>query len=180
MFAELLTENLYERIDGKPYDRSDFHHDPTRYRCVFRYYLPHCDMLINGIYWDVKMDRLFSENDTRMPAFKPKVIADISCDINGSVPITIKDTKISDPVFGYDPVSMQECAPYQDHSIDIMSVSNLPAELPRDASEGFGAMLIEYVIPELLKSESAIVDNATICSHGKLRPEFEYLADYAY
>ena len=180
VFAELLTENLYERIDGKPYDRSDFHHDPTRYRCVFRYYLPHCDMLINGIYWDVKMDRLFSENDTRMPAFKPKVIADISCDINGSVPITIKDTKISDPVFGYDPVSMQECAPYQEQSIDIMAVSNLPAELPRDASEGFGAMLMEYVIPELLKSESHIIDNATICSEGKLRPEFEYLADYAY
>lgn len=180
VFAQLLTENLYERIDGKPYDRSDFHHDPTRYRCVFRYYLPQCDMLINGIYWDAQMDRLFSENDTRLSTFRPKVIADISCDINGSVPITIRDTKISDPVFGYDPASMKECPPYSEESIDIMAVSNLPAELPRDASEGFGSMLIEYVLPELFKPESAIISNATICTGGKLTAEFEYLADYAY
>lgn len=180
VFAQLLTENLYERIDGKAYDRSDFHHDPTRYRCVFRYYLPQCDMLINGIYWDERMDRLFSENDTRMTTFRPKVIADISCDINGSVPITIKDTKISDPVFGYDPMTMKACEPYQENSIDIMAVSNLPAELPRDASEGFGAMLIEYVVPELLKPESIVIQNATICKAGKLTHEFEYLADYAY
>lgn len=180
VFADLLTENLYERIDGKPYDRSDFHHDPTRYRCVFRYYLPQCDMLVNGIYWDERMDRLFSENDTRMSTFRPKVIADISCDINGSVPITIRDTKISDPVFGYNPMTMKECEPFQENSIDVMAVSNLPAELPRDASEGFGAMLMEYVVPELLKPESAIIENATICLDGKLTSEFEYLADYAY
>jgi alanine dehydrogenase len=180
VFAQLLTENLYERIDGKAYDRSDFHHDPTRYRCVFRYYLPQCDMLINGIYWDERMDRLFSENDTRMSTFRTKVIADISCDINGSVPITIRDTKISNPVFGYDPMTMKECEPFQESCIDIMAVSNLPAELPRDASEGFGAMLIEYVVPELLKPESVVIQNATICKAGKLTHEFEYLADYAY
>lgn len=180
VFAVLLTENLYERIDGKAYDRSDFHHDPTRYRCVFRYYLPTCDLLINGIYWDTRMDRLFSENDTRMPSFNISVIADISCDVNGSVPITIKDTKIFDPVFGYDPNTMKECPPYTEKSIDIMAVSNLPTELPRDASEGFGSMLLEYVIPELLKTESQVIQHATICSNGKLTHEFEYLADYAY
>lgn len=180
VFAVLLTENIYERIDGKPYDRSDFHHDPTRYRCVFRHYLPHCDMLINGIYWDNKMDRLFSENDTRQSTFKPKVIADISCDINGSVPITLRDTTIQEPVFGYDPASMKECPAYTDHCIDVMAVSNLPAELPRDASENFGAMLMEYVVPELMSKNSSIIENATICENGKLTPEYEYLADYAY
>jgi len=180
VFAVLLTENLYERIDGKAYDRSDFHHDPTRYRCVFRYYLPQCDMLINGIYWDEKMDRLFSENDARMSTFGPKVIADISCDVKGGIPITLKDTKIFDPVFGYDPSTMSVCEPYQENTIDIMAVSNLPTELPRDASEGFGAMLLEYVLPELLKPESQVIANATICSNGKLGHDFEYLADYAY
>ncbi|MDP2175370.1 MAG: NAD(P)-dependent oxidoreductase [Bacteroidota bacterium] len=180
VFAVLLTENLYERIDGKPYDRSDFHHDPTRYRCVFRYYLPHCDLLMNGIYWDSKMDRLFSENDTRQPTFGIKVIADISCDVNGSVPITLKDTKIDDPVFGYNPQTMQMCEPYQKDCIDIMAVSNLPTELPKDASEGFGEMLMEYVLPELLKEESAIIHNASILVNGKLTNEYAYLADYAY
>lgn len=180
VFSVLLTENLYERIDGKAYDRSDFHHDPTRYRCVFRYYLPSCDILMNGIYWDTKMDRLFSENDTRLPSFNISVIADISCDVNGAVPITIRDTKINDPVFGYDPKTMKECPPYTEKSIDIMAVSNLPTELPRDASEGFGSMLLEYVIPELMKTESQVIENATICTNGKLTAEFEYLADYAY
>ncbi|MES2618419.1 MAG: NAD(P)-dependent oxidoreductase [Bacteroidota bacterium] len=180
VFAELLTENLYERIDGKPYDRSDFHHDPTRYRCVFRYYLPYCDMLINGIYWDEKMDRLFDINDTRQPTFKTKVIADISCDINGSVPITVKDTKITDPVFGYSPSTMGVTEPFLSDTIDVMAVSNLPTELPRDASEGFGQMLIDYVLPELIKPHSPIIDAATICKDGKLTHDFEYLADYAY
>ncbi len=180
VFAVLLTENLYERIDGKPYDRSDFHHDPTRYRCVFRHYLPNCDLLINGIYWDQKMDRLFSENDTRQANFNIKVIADISCDVNGSVPITLKDTKISDPVFGFDPQTLQMCEPYLDNTIDIMAVSNLPTELPKDASQGFGEMLLEYVLPELLKPESTVIQNATICQEGQLNSEFAYLADYAY
>ena len=180
VFAVLLTENLYERIDGKAYDRSDFHHDPSRYRCVFRHYLPHCDLLINGIYWEEKMDRLFSEADTRNSPFKIKVIADISCDVQGSIPITLKDTKIYDPVFGYDPISMSICEPYTANSIDIMAVANLPTELPKDASEGFGAMLIEYVLPELFKSESPIIDQATICKAGKLTENYEYLADYAY
>jgi saccharopine dehydrogenase (NAD+, L-lysine forming) len=180
VFTDLLTEQLYERIDGKPYDRSDFHHDPTRYRCVFGYYLPHCDMLINGIYWDNRMDRLFSENDTRQPTFKTKVIADISCDIEGSVPITLKDTSIADPVFGYDPMSMKMVDPYLENTVDIMAVSNLPTELPRDASEGFGAMLIEYIVPELLKEKSLIIENASICKEGRLMADYEYLADYAY
>jgi saccharopine dehydrogenase (NAD+, L-lysine-forming) len=180
VFSVLLTENLYERIDGKAYDRSDFHHDPTRYRCVFRYYFPSCNLLVNGIYWDNRMDRLFSENDTRMPNFNISVIADISCDINGSVPITIKDTKIFDPVFGYDPNTMKECPPYTEKGIDIMAVSNLPTELPKDASESFGSMLLEYVVPELLKPESQVIENATICRDGQLNPEFAYLADYAY
>lgn len=180
VFCMLLTENLYERIDGKAYDRSDFHHDPTRYRCVFRHYLPYCDLLINGLYWEASMDRLFSENDTRLSTFRPKVIADISCDINGSVPVTIRDTTIDNPVFGYDPATMKECPPYGESSIDIMAVSNLPTELPRDASEGFGSMLLEYIIPELLKPGSEIIEKATICSGGKLSREYEYLADYAY
>ncbi|NQW43027.1 MAG: alanine dehydrogenase [Bacteroidetes bacterium] len=180
VFADLLTENLYERIDGKPYDRSDFHHDPTRYRCVFRHYLPYCDLLMNGIYWDIKMDRLFTENDTRQPTFKIKVIADISCDVNGSVPITIRDTQIDNPVFGYNPSTMKECEPYTTESIDIMAVSNLPTELPKDASEGFGNMLVEYVLPELQKPNSAIIQAATICKDGKLTTDYEYLADYAY
>lgn len=180
VFAELLTENLYERIDGKPYDRSDFHHDPTRYRCVFRYYLPFCDLLVNGIYWDEKMDRLFDINEIRLPTFKPKVIADISCDINGSVPITVKDTKISDPVFGFSPSTMGVTEPYLADTIDVMAVSNLPTELPKDASEGFGQMLLDYVLPELMKPESPIIEAATICRDGRLTRDFEYLADYAY
>ncbi len=180
VFAVLLTENLYERIDGKAYDRSDFHHDPSRYRCVFRHYFPYCDLLINGIYWDNKMDRLFNEQDTRLQTFNIKVIADISCDINGSIPITYKDTTIQDPVIGFSPMTLGPCEPFSPEGIDIMAVSNLPTELPRDASEGFGQMLIDYVIPEILKPTSTIIENATICNHGKLNSEYEYLADYAY
>ncbi len=180
IYSVLLTENLYERTDGKPYDRSDFHHDPSRYRCVFKHYIPYCDLLINGIFWEARMDKLFSVEDIKNQWFNIDVIADISCDINGSVPITYKDTKMEDPIIGFSKQTLQPCLPFSEHSIDIMAVSNLPTELPKDASQQFGEMMIEYILPEMLKSQSDIIDNATICKNGKLSKDYEYLSDYAY
>ena len=75
---------------------------------------------------------------------------------------------------------MQAEAPFQTHVIDVMSIDNLPNELPRDASEFFGKQFIENILPDLLHIEhSGIIQGATICAEGKLTPLFEYLSDYA-
>jgi hypothetical protein len=60
----------------------------------------------------------------------------------------------------------------------MMTIDNLPNELPRDASEDFGNMLISRVLPELIKEKSSMLDKATITQHGKLTERYDYLMDY--
>ena len=115
------------------------------------------------------------------PAFKIKVIADITCDImpGASVPCTIRPSKIADPIYGFDPKTGQECAPFLPEGIDIMAIDNLPSELPRDASDFFGRQLINNVLPELIKGrESAAMMRGMIAEKGALGPKFGYLADW--
>ena len=60
-----------------------------------------------------------------------------------------------------------------------MAVSNLPCELPRDASEDFGNEMLDKIFPYLMDGDSAqVLSNATICNEGNLSLNFEYLRDY--
>ncbi|MNL53007.1 hypothetical protein D3C87_1762230 [compost metagenome] len=116
------------------------------------------------------------------PAFKLNVISDVTCDIDGSVPVNMGASTIADPVYGYDKNTGKQTAPFINDNaiIDIMAVDNLPNELPRDASNMFGDHIIKHILPELMAGDSTILDRATICSKGKLGSHFEYLSDYAY
>jgi hypothetical protein len=75
-----------------------------------------------------------------------KVVGDISCDINGPVACTLRS---STTVYGYLPSDDKEVDVFHPAAIVVM-VDNLPCELPKDASEGFGSMFMEYVIPAFL------------------------------
>jgi hypothetical protein len=107
-----------------------------------------------------------------------KVVADISCDVEGSVPITWKATTIKDPVIGWSRREQKPCEPWTDDSIDVMAVSNLPNELPCDASEEFGEHMLQYVFPELLSAQSRMIAGATITEAGSLTAPYAYLQDY--
>ncbi|MCK5369669.1 MAG: alanine dehydrogenase, partial [Cyclobacteriaceae bacterium] len=113
-------------------------------------------------------------------SFKIRVIADISCDINGSVPTTIRPTTIEDPVYDYDLQNLMELEAFSNEKqLSVMAIDNLPNELPRDASESFGEQLIKFVLPELLKDgDQPIIKNATIAEDGDLTEKFDYLRDY--
>lgn len=180
VFAHFDYSRLYEHKEGFSFNKSHFYHHHKEYRCLFPDYVQHVDMLINGIYWEKDMDRLFQKEDVSLPGFNIKVIADISCDIEGSVPITLKDTTIGDPVFGFNREDGMTCSPYTKDSIDIMAVSNLPAELPRDASASFGESMCSEILPLLCADpENEIIKNATITENGRLTKTFEYLKEYA-
>jgi hypothetical protein len=179
VYVQLKGADLYGRKDQGRYDREDFHHHPDQYECLFNQYIPHTDILMNGIFWDVQMPRLFSINRVAEPGFRIQVIADITDDYNGSVPINLGDQSIENPVYGVDRQSFQKTAPYLPGSVDVMAVGNLPNELPRDASKYFGEQLIKYILPDLLSGGSPIIDGATIVKNGKLTPKFDYLQDYA-
>jgi len=178
-YVHLVPEDFYRHKEGRMWDKADFYHNPENYVSSFFPYTRKCDMMLNAIFWNEKIPRFFSIYDMKSPEFGIKVIADISCDINGSIPATVKDTTIEDPVFGFHPLSESVEPPFLPNTIDIMAVSNLPCELPLDASFAFGEQLIKHVLGHLIKSnDDPMISRATIAADGKLMKRFAYLEDY--
>ncbi len=183
VYTHLKGHTLYRRHDNGTYHRDDFHKNPQDYECTFPQFLSKADILMNGIYWDCNVPRLFEKEAIQTADYKMNVIADITCDIEGSVPINLGASTIADPVYGVDRDTFERVAPFQNTNavIDLMAVDNLPNELPRDASRHFGLHLEKYVLNELLQPErSEILERATLCKNGKLTSYYEYLSDYAY
>ncbi|OSZ79002.1 alanine dehydrogenase [Chitinophagaceae bacterium IBVUCB1] len=182
VYTHLKGGDLYARKDNDLFSRDDFHAHPEAYKCLFTKYIPQTDVLMNGIYWDADIARLFEKQDIQRNDWRVSVIADITCDVDGSVPINVGASTIVNPVYGIDRKTGEQTSPYQNtrNIIDVMAVDNLPNELPRDASQYFGAHFEKFVLRELLNGNSDIIRRATICEGGKLTPDYEYLSDYAY
>ena len=182
VYTHLKGNSLYLRKDGEHYHREDFHKHPAQYLAIFEPYLAAADILLNGVYWDKGMPRLFEKFHLARPDLRLHTIADVTCDVDGSVPVNLGASTIADPVYGVNRYTGHRTEAFSggDEVVDIMAVDNLPNELPRDASEHFGKHLEKYVLGELLQDESDIIDRATICAGGRLTPLYEYLAPYAY
>lgn len=179
VYTQLKGAELYENRTSGQYSRQEFHEHPERYRCKFLPYTAQTDILLNGVYWDKNVPRLFEKEDVKDDTFIIQTIADITDDAGGSVPINLGDQSIEDPVYGVDKISLQKTAPYLPHSIDIMAVGNLPNELPKDASRYFGEQLIKHILDDLVGTGSPVIERATIVKKGELTPHFSYLQDYA-
>jgi alanine dehydrogenase len=179
VYVQLKGADLYRHIKKGDYSREHFHNHPEEYECLFDQYIPHTDVLMNGVYWDVNVPRLFKMKRVSDPDFRIQVIADVTDDMNGSIPINLGDQTIENPVYGVDRFSFKKTPPCQPNSIDIMAVGNLPNELPRDASKYFGEQLIKYILPDLITNSSRVIEDATIAKNGCLTKRFEYLQEYA-
>ncbi|HQW43354.1 MAG: alanine dehydrogenase [Chitinophagaceae bacterium] len=178
VYLQLKGAELYKhKLTGK-YSRMDFHEKPEEYTCKFLPYAEQTDILMNGVYWEKSVPRLFEKEDVKAENFIIQTIADITDDANGSVPINVGDQTIEDPIYGIDKTTLEKTTPYLKNSIDIMAVGNLPNELPRDASRYFGEQLIKHVLEDLVGNSSAIIDRATIATEGRLTEPFTYLQDY--
>lgn len=178
-YTHLSSMAYHQRKDGKG-SSQDFYAHPEQYVSTFSKYIAHTDLLIAAAYWHPQAPTLFTREQMQSEAFKIQVIADITCDIGGSIPSTIKPTTIYDPAYDYNPVKGEVEAPFSDaRNITVMAIDNLPGELSRDASEDFGRQLIDHVLPHLLGQEyDEIIARATIASQGKLQSNFIYLEDY--
>jgi len=180
VYTILHSHDIYYLEEGKAVDKPHFYQYPQLYKSDFKKYTRAADILINCIFWNPQQAQLFNIEDAKEEGFKTKLIADISCDIDGSVPLTIEASSINNPVFGYYPSTGLMGKPYQPDSIDIMAVPNLPNELPRDASRDFGFIVKETLIPKLiLDPHDVLFERATITKEGRLTPRFAYLQDYA-
>lgn len=178
VFTQLKGADLYRHKKNGGYQREDFHLHPASYECLFRPYTENSDILLNGIYWDREMPRLFEWEDLLSPAFRIETIADITDDKSGSIPCNLGDGTMEEPVYGVDKKTRQRTAPFLPGSIDVMAVGNLPNELPRDASRYFGEQLIKHVLEDLFREGSPVIRRATIVMDGGITKEFEYLKNY--
>ena len=181
VFTQLHSFYYAARKDAQVFDNVfDFYENPQDYRSDFHHFTKHADIFINGIYWDNLAPAFFTLDDMKKDDFNIKVIADVTCDIApvSSIPSTIKASTITDPVFGFDPDTGKETEPYGSDTIDMMTIDNLPNELPRDASTAFGEMFVEHVLPELEIEHSELIERASICKDGALTEHYQYLSDY--
>jgi len=179
VYVDLKGRDLYARKDDGTYNRDDFHSHPDNYKCSFAPFAKQTDILMNGVYWDKTIPPLFTIEEFQSDTFSIKTIADITNDYHGSVPINIGDSAIENPIYGVDRKTLQKTPPYQHGAVDLMAVGNLPNELPRDASRYFGEQLIKFVLEDLAKGSSPIIERATMVKQGKLMEAYVYLKAYA-
>ena len=171
------------------FDDTHFKAHPEQYESYFADYLPFLSMVINGIFWLPGQPRLISKQDVhdlyrsgQQPRLR--VIGDISCDIDGSVEVTLRATSADNPVFVYDADSGTARDGFAGHGPVVMAVDKLPTELPREASQFFGDALLPYVpalaatdftrsFEELSLRED--LKQAIIAHNGQLTPRFSAL-----
>ena len=176
VFCNVSTREYVERNDGKDYSVHDFTSNPHEYKSKVKNYLFETDMLITGHYWEPKFPKLFYPN--QINEFKNlKIIGDITCDINGAVPTTVRSTTITKPYYSIDINSLKEID-LGDKGIAVMAVDNLPSELPNESSEEFGESIISEVLPYLINKDDGRINRATTALEGKFCSSFIYLGDF--
>ena len=180
MYAHLNVDDYNaHRVHGG-FSFTEFVADPAAFRSTFMEYGAHADLYIAGHFWSEGSPFLFTREDMRRPDWRIQVVADISCDVDGPVACTLRASTIADPLYGYDPRTEREVPLGSPGSIAVMAVDNLPCELPRDASEGFGRELLDHVLPLLVEGDSdEVLFAATETTlSGELNAPYRYLASY--
>lgn len=169
-----------KRSDGKVGNKWEFYKDPSGYESNFMSYAKETDYFIAGHFYGNGAPYLFTREDAKSEGFSINLIADISCDVDGPVASTIRASTIADPFYGYDVINETEIAYNAKDAITVMAVDNLPCELPKDASEGFGDSFLEHVIPAFFNGDKdRVLERAQMTtSDGQLTQRFSYLQDY--
>jgi len=183
-----FTEPVYTQIDvdwynkhkeGKEFDFQEFFTHPERFEGDFEKFTKVADVYIAGHYYGQGAPYIYTKEHVQAPDNKIKVVGDISCDINGPVVTTIKASTIANPIYGYDPKTGQEVDFTNENAIACMTVDNLPNEIARDASEGFGKSFEKYIIPAFFNQDKdGVLKRAQMTNKGKLTSRFSYLQDY--
>ncbi len=180
VFTQLEVEDYYGRKDGRPFDKMDFYTHAEKYVSTFSKYVSHADVYIPCHFWSNKAPFILTRENLQATDRRIRVVADISCDVSGPVACTIRASKISDPIYGYDPKTGEEVDFYKESAIAVMAVDNLPCELPLDASEDFGNELMRHVFPALLAEDpDNMIGRASETDlEGRLTSDFSYLQAY--
>lgn len=179
VFVVLASSDYYKAKDtNTSFDQ--FYDNPELFESDFVKYANQTDLYISTHFWNPKAPKLFTLEDTKSPDFKISIIADITCDIEGSIPTTLRASTIADPLYDFNPETAQEERAFSNlNNITMMAVDNLPTELPFGASKDFGEQFIKQVLPQFFNGDKdKVLERATIAQNGKLTLYFAYLQDY--
>ena len=179
VYTQIDVLDYNRRIDGKVIDFTDFFKNPKDYTSNFERFTKGSDIYITAHFHANEAPNILSRKMLQANDCKLKVVADISCDINGSIACSLRSSTIAEPLYGYLPSENKEVDVFHPAAIVVMAVDNLPCELPKDASEGFGEMFMQHVIPAFFNGDKdGILERAKMTEKGKLTPRFSYLQDY--
>ena len=179
VYTQIDVLEYNKRIDGKPSDKNDFYKNPKEYTSDFERFANVSDIFMAAHFYGNDAPVILTREMLLSKDNAIKIVADISCDVDGPIACTIKASTIAEPLFGYHPGENKEVDVFHPAAIVVMSIDNLPCELPKDASEGFGEMFMQHVIPAFFNGDKdGILERAKITENGKLTPRFEYLHDY--
>lgn len=179
VYTQIDVLDYNKRIDGKPSDKKDFYKNPKEYTSDFERFANVSDIFMAAHFYGNDAPVILTREMLCSKDNAIKVVADISCDVDGPIACTIKASTIAEPLFGYHPGENKEVDVFHPAAIVVMSIDNLPCELPKDASEGFGEMFMKHVIPAFFNNDKdGILERAKITENGKLTPRFEYLQNY--
>ncbi|MCT4636254.1 MAG: NAD(P)-dependent oxidoreductase [Bacteroidales bacterium] len=166
--------------DGEDFSFLDFLKNKQNYESAFMPFAKECDILVACHFWEPGSPRFFTKEQMRNDDFNISVIADVSCDMDGAIPSTLRASTIEEPFYGYNPITeMEEFSFTNRDNITVMAVDNLPNELPRSGSKDFGESLLKHVIPTLITDfENPMITDATITHKGHLTNNYKYLSAF--
>ena len=179
VYCQIDVLDYNRRRDGRELDENDFFANAEDYESTFMRFAAVTDLYMAGHFYDQAAPYLFTREDAKDENFNISLVADISCDVDGPVASTIRASSIEDPVYGYHPIKEVEVDFHDPNAIGVMAVDNLPAELPRDSSRGFGEAFVKHVIPAFFNGDKdGILERARMTQKGKLTERYAYLQDY--
>jgi alanine dehydrogenase len=179
VFTQIDVLEYNKRMDGQKFDTKDFYKNPSEYESDFERFTKVADIYISGHFHANAAPQILSQKMLQASDCTIKIVADVSCDVNGPIACTLRASTIEEPLYGYLPSENKEVDVFHPAAIVVMAVDNLPCELPKDASEGFGEMFTQHVIPAFFNNDAdGILARAKMTENGALTERFNYLHDY--
>lgn len=179
VYVQIDVLDYNRRKDGKKLDNSDFYANPAEYVSDFERFANVADIFMAGHFYGNNAPVILTQEMLKSKNNNIKVVADISCDVDGPVACTVRASTIAEPFYGYHPSEGKEIDMHHPAAIVVMAVDNLPCELPKDATEGFGEMFLKHVIPAFFNNDKdGILKRARITEKGHLAERFSYLEGY--